>query len=93
MKFTQEIENEDGWTDFIEPKDLENYKIACCDCGLVHKLELTVAIVEQNGSKRDYIPLDSHNRLGKKTLTVLLRASRDNRATGQRRRKLKGANK
>lgn len=89
MKFTQAVENEDGWTDFIEPQDLENYKIACCDCGLVHKLQIVIAVVERDGRKRNYIPLNSHNRLGKKTLTVLLRASRDNRATGQRRRKIK----
>ena len=36
-KFRQEIEGDDGWTDWIHP--LGGYKISCCDCGLVHDLE------------------------------------------------------
>jgi hypothetical protein len=36
-RFREEIENEDGWTDWIRP--LPGYKVACCDCGLVHNIE------------------------------------------------------
>jgi hypothetical protein len=28
---------EDGWCDWIHP--LPGYKMACCDCGLVHDME------------------------------------------------------
>jgi len=44
----------------------EDYKMACCDCGLVHRLNFTV-----------------------KGGTLVMRAWRDNRATGQIRRHIK----
>lgn len=30
-------EQEDGWTEWVHP--LGGYRMACCDCGLVHDLE------------------------------------------------------
>lgn len=57
--------NEDGWTDWVQPI-LKGYKLACCDCGLVHELEFDV---------EDGRPI--------------FRARRDNRATGQVRRRSK----
>jgi hypothetical protein len=39
-KFRVETEGEDGWSDWIHP--LPGYKMACCDCGLVHNLEFRV---------------------------------------------------
>ena len=51
--------------DWIQPIR-KGYKVACCDCGLVHKIDIRV-----RGSKIQY------------------RATRDKRATGQFRRKLK----
>ena len=57
-----EYENtEDG--EWIQPVT-EGYKISCCDCGLVHKLDFRIS---EEGK-------------------IQFRASRDNRATGQRRR-------
>jgi len=38
--FVPEIENDDGWSDWIHP--LEGYKISCCDCGLVHSLQFRI---------------------------------------------------
>ena len=35
-----EYENEDGWSDWIRP--LPNYRLACCDCGLVHKMDFQI---------------------------------------------------
>jgi hypothetical protein len=62
-KYTKEIEK-DGWTRDI-PVGLV-YRIACCDCGLVHDLEFR---------------LDRDNQ-------IYMRARRNRRATGQRRRYL-----
>ena len=62
-KYTQQIENENGWTDWIIPKVKNMHKICCCDCGLVHKIEF------------------KNTKEG-----IIFRASRDNRATAQRRR-------
>lgn len=39
-KFEKMTENDDGWCDWIHP--LEGYKMACCDCGLVHDMEFEV---------------------------------------------------
>ena len=38
--FQTEYENEDGWTDWIHP--LPGYKLACCDCGLVHDMQFRI---------------------------------------------------
>lgn len=35
------IENDDGWTDWIQPL-MSGYRMACCDCGLVHTLDFRV---------------------------------------------------
>jgi len=58
-RYTQRKDGE-GW----EVKAGQAFKIACCDCGLVHQ----VVIVIDDGK-------------------VGIAAKRDNRATGQRRRK------
>ena len=37
--------NADGWTDWIkpeQPKPRGVYKLACCDCGLVHDVQFRV---------------------------------------------------
>jgi hypothetical protein len=39
-KFAPEIEGDDRWSDWIHP--LPAYKMACCDCGLVHNLEFRI---------------------------------------------------
>jgi hypothetical protein len=38
MKYRQEIETENGWTEWIQPIR-RGYKMACCDCGLVHVID------------------------------------------------------
>lgn len=47
--YPREHGGEGGWTDWIHP--LPGYRFACCDCGLVHELELSAA----DGRKRRYI--------------------------------------
>lgn len=33
-------ERADGWCDWLQP--IQNYRMSCCDCGLVHELEFNV---------------------------------------------------
>ena len=40
-KFITEVQGGDGWTRWIEPV-MDGYKLACCDCGLVHNMEFKV---------------------------------------------------
>lgn len=40
-RFRQETAGPDGWSEWIRP--LEGYKLACCDCGLVHDVEFRLA--------------------------------------------------
>ncbi len=35
--FERMAPDDDGWSDWIHP--LPGYKMACCDCGLVHNME------------------------------------------------------
>jgi len=35
-----ETADEHGWSDWIHP--LPGYRMACCDCGLVHNLEFRI---------------------------------------------------
>lgn len=60
----------DGWTDWIQPA-ATGYRLACCDCGLVHVLDFRV--------------LKNTARRGRR-LVVQFRASRHERATAASRR-------
>ena len=41
-RYVQAIENKDGWCDWFEPRQPTGYKIACCACGLVHRMEFRI---------------------------------------------------
>lgn len=38
--FTAEKGDAEGWSDWIHP--LPGYRMACCDCGLVHDMEFRI---------------------------------------------------
>ena len=40
-KYPKIIQNEDGFSDWIKPL-MKGYRMACCDCCLVHKTEFRV---------------------------------------------------
>jgi hypothetical protein len=40
-RYTQVIENDDGWSDWIQPL-MSGYRMACCDCGLVHEMDFRI---------------------------------------------------
>lgn len=74
------VEREDGWCDWVSP-EMAGYRMACCDCGLVHDMEFVVARVEYNED-------GSFNVLEEDIpgMKVLFRARRNNRSTAQVRR-------
>jgi hypothetical protein len=44
-RYRQQHEIEEGWTEWVHP--LPGYKMACCDCGLVHNLEFRIDAIGQ----------------------------------------------
>jgi hypothetical protein len=60
-KYTKHTVGDDGFTEWFNPMPL--WKVSCCDCGLVHDIELKI-----------------------KNKRILIRAKRNYRATGQKRR-------
>lgn len=45
MRYRIETEGDDGWSDWIHL--LPGYKMACCDCSLVHNLEFRIDAIGQ----------------------------------------------
>ncbi len=41
MRFTQHYAGKNGWSEWIRPRR-RGYKMACCDCGLVHDLDFRI---------------------------------------------------
>jgi hypothetical protein len=80
-KYPQYAANEDGWSDPVQPV-MDRYRLACCDCGLVHDLSFTVLRVtaRADDGSWDGEPLDPT------VYRVEFRARRNNRSTGQMRR-------
>lgn len=81
-RYKKEKEEDDGWTRWVFP-EMSLYKMACCDCGLVHDLAFEIVEVEYNdkGYFRHKKTIDG--------LKVRFKARRNNRATGQIRRRKK----
>lgn len=80
-------ENEEtGWSDWLQPM-MKSYKMACCDCGLVHELEFKV-IKQRKVLKRfkDGTTLSSFEEIEDKKYQISMRARRHTRATAQHRR-------
>ncbi len=81
-RFHKVIEKETGWSDDQFPI-MRGYKMACCDCGLVHDMEFDVFEIKKNIKDGSF---SGKVRKGKKW-RVIIRARRNNRSTGQMRRK------
>jgi hypothetical protein len=80
-------ENEEtGWSDWLKPL-MSGYKMACCDCGLVHELQFQV--LKQKKLVKEYKDgnhVFSYEEVENPKYHVGLRARRNNRATAQKRR-------
>lgn len=70
----------DGWSEWIAPSMHEPFRMSCCDCGLVHDILFRVAQETRRVGPRGWE--------GKfvKGLKVVMKARRNERATGQKRR-------
>lgn len=83
-KYRQEVEMEDGWTGNIIPV-MNDYRMACCDCGLVHGIKFTAIKVTKTFPDGSF----KYIELPKDKYRVSFKANRNNRATAARRRKKK----
>jgi hypothetical protein len=82
-RLKQIVEGPDGWSDWQYPV-MAGYKLACCDCGLVHDVEFEVVRVtkiNRDGTWQATAPKGNY-RVG-------MRARRNNRSTALARRKRK----
>jgi len=80
-QFKQIKEQDNGWSDWETPIMLK-YRMACCDCNLVHDMDfgaLRITKFNNDGSWQC-------EELDVKNYRVRLRARRNNRSTAQLRR-------
>lgn len=75
------LPNNDGYCDWVQPTMEKPYKMACCDCGLVHDVEFQIYKARRLG-----VWWTLMKKLSSKSHRVLFRVRRNNRATGQMRR-------
>ena len=80
-RYRQEIEGEDGWSGEVAPQ-MKGYKMACCDCGLVHDIDFKIVKVTKTYKNGRWDAEDIEDT----DYRVILKARRNNRATGQVRR-------
>lgn len=81
-KFIQEIAGDDGWSRWIPPL-MRRYKMACCDCGLVHDTEFDIVKVEKQNSDGSW---EHSDPMDPEKYRVLMRVRRNNRSTAGTRR-------
>lgn len=74
---------EDGWCEWIYPR-MDDYRLACCDCGLVHEMQLKIVHVKHLPGGQMLVKDSRSTSLG-----VAFRAKRHERATAQTRRHMK----
>lgn len=80
-RYKMVVETDDGWSDLILPM-MKGYRMACCDCGLIHELNFEVfKIIGQsaNGAFISQPMSDDEAQVG-------FKARRNNRSTAQKRR-------
>lgn len=71
MKYRTLTEGPNGWTPWVTPA--KKYKLACCDCGLVHDMEF-------------FVLLKGGKRLDRRKGQIKFRVRRNVRATAAMRR-------
>lgn len=49
--YKQHTAGEGGWSEWVSPSRKKLYRMACCDCGLVHELEFSAVevVTEKRG--------------------------------------------
>lgn len=84
-RFKKHAEQEDGWSEWINPVK-RKYKMACCDCGLVHNMDFRIV---EDKTPKDKKGVTRGKEYKKKDLAIVFRAQRNNRSTAQMRRNKK----
>lgn len=80
-KFKVEHETEGGWSRWVPPLH-KGYKLACCDCGLVHNMEFRVVKVTKTMRDGSW----TYDLVRGQKYRVMFRAKRNKRSTSQIRR-------
>ena len=73
--------NEDGYCDWETPI-MEKYRMACCDCGLVHNVDFQVLKIVKHNDDGTW----DAEEMDPEDYRVGIRMQRNNRSTGQMRR-------
>lgn len=85
MRYRQEYSEGDGWTRWVTPEK-SLYKMACCDCGLVHRLQFRSIKTSRENARGEF----TIERVRKgKTERIQFRAARAKRETSAHRRNRK----
>lgn len=86
-----EKEKNGGWSDWLAPV-LKRYRMACCDCGLVHDIDFRVVRVTKR-KKRGFFEFERvPTGLAKGKFRVMMRTKRNKRSTAAMRRNRKEKN-
>lgn len=81
LKYRQVEAEPNGWSEEIFPTMDGSYRMACCDCGLVHELVFSVVEVTRKFSDGSFASVPAL-----KKYRVAFRAKRNERATAAMRR-------
>lgn len=86
-KYPRITQNEEtGWSDWLKPV-MKGYKMACCDCGLVHEMDFSVVKQKEIVKKyKDGNHSYAYEEIENPKYQVSFRAKRSSRATAQHRR-------
>lgn len=69
-RYKRMVENNGRWTEWVQPVR-RGYKMACCDCGLVHNLDFRIVKRNAVGARSIQFRASRNNRS-----TALVRRSR-----------------
>jgi len=81
-KFTKYEAGREGWSELVQPI-MHGYKLACCDCSLVHDMEFSVLRVMRHLPDGTW----EAETMNPEEYRVEFRCRRNNRSTGQMRRR------
>lgn len=80
-RFIIETEKRNGWCRWV-PVQMKGYKMACCDCGLVHDMDFYAVKVLRRIGKSGF----QYTELPRSKYRVVFRARRNRRSTAAMRR-------
>jgi hypothetical protein len=79
--FKKHVAGEGGWSEWTQPV-MRGYRLACCDCCLVHDMEFKVLKVTKQNPDGSW----EAEEIDSEKYRVEFRARRNNRSTAQLRR-------